>query len=101
MHPMEAAIHFLLKHVVRHGDGDASTAAQRHLDQPAALPKSWYCSSTSYAQPVCFQFGKIAVVVPAQGYVSLISGDGISLDANDFSRLLSESQGFIPATLGQ
>lgn len=37
MHPFEAAIDFLLKHVVRHGDGVAAPAAQRHLEAIAEL----------------------------------------------------------------
>lgn len=68
---------------------------------PAVTADSWYCTNSSYDQPVCFQFGKIALIGPAMGYVSLVSGEAATLDAADFKRLLTESRGLIPAGLGQ
>jgi hypothetical protein len=52
MHPYEAAIDFLLKHVLRHGDGVAAPAAQKHLEAIAALKELDDDPETPAAEPV-------------------------------------------------
>ena len=68
-------------------------------DKPAATRDSWYCATSSFDEPVCFQFGKVALVAPQSGYISLVSGDRFEMDKSDFVRLLKESQGMITAGL--
>ena len=76
-------------------------SAVRAQDAPKVTADSWFCSTSSYSDVGCFQYGKIVLLVPSVGYVSLVSGDSLSLDANDFSRLQDGSQGLIPKDLGK
>jgi hypothetical protein len=72
----------------------------RAQDAPKVTGDSWFCTTTSFNTPGCFQFGKVAYLIPANGFVSLISGEEFNIDQNDFSRLQRESQGLIPSYLG-
>lgn len=68
---------------------------------PTVTADTWYCTQSSYDDKVCFQFGKIVVIVPSQGFVSLVSGEAANLDTADFNRLIAEAHGLIPAALAQ
>jgi hypothetical protein len=70
-------------------------------DSPGTTADSWFCTTTSFTTPGCFQFGKVAYLVPTAGFVSLVSGEEFTIDQNDFGRLQRESQGLIPQTLGK
>src|SRR6478735_8719170 len=56
---------------------------------PTTPPLSpWFCTSTTYKVPACFEWASVILVGPTPGYfVSLIDGSEIDPDENDWARL--------------
>ena len=59
--------------------------AQTPTTPPPLSP--WFCTSTTYKIPACFEWASVILVGPTPAYfVSLIDGSEIDPDENDWSR---------------
>ena len=71
----------------------------RAQEPPKVTTDSWYCTTTSFTQPLCFQYRSIVMLAPHEGYVSLVSGQNFNLNQVDWQRLAATD--LIPSTITQ
>lgn len=70
-------------------------------EQPKPVDSAaWFCTTTSFENPVCFQYRNLVIVgpAPANRFLSFISGENFSINEADWQRL--QTSGYLPVGLG-